>query len=238
MSSVKRSAVWDSAMRGEGRGFGGRCKEKWPFGSAKVSVRDRRTSPKGRGSTIFPAPRYLRAIDTSRGIVIRLTKLTDNSWIVHWCTEGEGMIKTVAKGARRPGSVLTVDLFYEAEFSWVRARRGELHALREVAVQEHRLGLRRGYVDTLLAGYFCRLLEQAVEHETPVPEFFDLLRRGLDYLAREGASKKAMIHFERELARLLGVARENGDPADALRAALGDLPAMRRELGERFRDSV
>ena len=38
------------------------------------------------------------------GTVLRLTKLGDTSWIVHWCTAEFGWIKTVAKGARTPRS--------------------------------------------------------------------------------------------------------------------------------------
>jgi len=41
-----------------------------------------------------------------------------------------------------------------------------------------------------------------------------------------------MVHFERELARLLGVAADRRKPDAALRDALGDLPAIRRELDQ------
>ena len=43
-------------------------------------------------------------MERSEAILTRLTKLTDTSLIVHWFTAEAGLIKTVAKGARRPKS--------------------------------------------------------------------------------------------------------------------------------------
>ena len=166
------------------------------------------------------------------GILVRLTKLGDTSWIVHWCTVGHGWIKTVAKGARRPQSSFAgkLDLFFGADLEWTTARRGELHLLREVAVTATRDGLRRRYADTLLAAYCCRLLEMAVEHEHPVPELHDLLQRALDHVATAGASLRAMRHYERELARLLGVAGAGPAYLGGLAEALGGLPDWRGEV--------
>ena len=69
-------------------------------------------------------------------IVVRLTRLTETSLIVHWFTQDHGLIKTVAKGARRSKSPFAgkLDLFFGGEIAFVRARRGELHLLREVAI--------------------------------------------------------------------------------------------------------
>jgi len=169
------------------------------------------------------------------GTVIRLTKLGDTSLIVHWCTAEHGLIKTVVKGARSPRSRYAgkIDLFFDAEIDWARARRGELHGLRDVAVESTRDGLRRDYVSTLLAGYFAGLLDRAVEPEHPVPELHDLLVRALDHVAEAGASARAMGYFEVELARLLGVGGGRS-ASEALIGALGSLPAARKELIERL----
>ena len=164
--------------------------------------------------------------------MVRLTKLGDTSWIVHWCTAEHGWIKTVAKGARRPRSPFAgkLDLFFDADFEWTAARRGELHLLREVAVTATRDSLRRRYADTLLAAYCCRLLEMAVEREHPVPELHDLLRRALDHVTAAGASVRALRHYERELARLLGVGGGPTAGSAGLAEALGGLPALRGEV--------
>lgn len=168
--------------------------------------------------------------------LMRTTRLTDTSLIVEWFTESHGILKTVAKGARRPGSPFAgkLDLFFSAEISWSRARGGELHALREVAVGDSRKNIRRDYDATLLAAYFCRLLELAVEREHPEPELYDLLRRGLDHVNNAGASSRGLRHFEHELARMQGIGDGNRQAAPALREALGALPGQREQLLERL----
>lgn len=179
-------------------------------------------------------------MQSTQAIIIRLTRLTDTSLIVHWFTENEGLIKTVAKGARRPKSPFAgkLDLFFGSEISITRARRGDLHTLREVVVHHWREGLRRSYASTLLAAYCCQLLEIAVEPEHPDPALHDLLHRALEHMESSPASLRAMRHFESELARLLGVLQGGNHPATSLRDALGVLPASRDELVERLCTSI
>ena len=170
-------------------------------------------------------------MEKAEGIIIRLTKLTDTSLIVHWCTEEVGLIKTVAKGARRPKSPFAgmLDLFVEGHFEWVPSRKSDLHILKEVSVRQYREELRRSYASLLLAGYFGQLLEEVVEREHPEPELFDLLRRGLNHLTEQAATRKALLHYERELARLLGVGHEGKNAAAALERAFGRLPKGRAD---------
>ena len=165
-------------------------------------------------------------MESGHGIIIRLTKLTDTSLIVHWMTQEVGLIKTVAKGARRAKSVFAgrVDLFVEAEFRWSRSARSELHSLREVVVSDYRENLRKSYRDAMMAGYFGQLLEMVLELDHPEPEIFDLLRRGLGYLGESGADRRALAFFEKEVARILGLGR--GGQAGLLHS-YGKLPPSR-----------
>ncbi|MDA7517756.1 DNA repair protein RecO, partial [Akkermansiaceae bacterium] len=96
--------------------------------------------------------------------------MTESSLIVHWLTEEAGLIKTVAKGARRAKSSFAgrIDLFIDAELEWTRSSRSELHALREVSVVDFRQGLRKSYRDAVIAAYFGQLLEQVLELDHPV----------------------------------------------------------------------
>ncbi|MBM3862450.1 MAG: hypothetical protein FJ385_00645 [Verrucomicrobia bacterium] len=171
-------------------------------------------------------------VHSAQATLIRLIRLGDTSWIVHWSTDAHGLVRTAAKGARRPSSPFAgrLDLFHAAEIEFQRARRGDLHALREVAVIDRRDGLRASYPGLLLAGYCCRLFESAVEPEHADPALHDLLCRALDHLAAAGPSLRAMRHFERELTRLLGVAQEQVPPEVSLRRHLGHLPESRDEL--------
>ena len=170
------------------------------------------------------------AMEKAEGIIIRLTKLTDSSLIVLWCTEQQGLLKTVAKGARRPKSAFAgqLDLFVEAHLEWVPSRRSDLHILKELQVRDYRRDLRKSYANTVLAAYFGQLLEQFVEREHAVPELHDLLRRGLAHLEKEPASRRAMLHYERELAKLLGVAEEGQNAGAALERAFGQMPKARQ----------
>jgi DNA repair protein RecO (recombination protein O) len=172
----------------------------------------------------------------TEAILIRTTRLTDTSLIVHWFTESEGLVKTVAKGALRPKSVFAgkLDLFFSGEIGVARARKGELHILREVAISDWRQGLRRQYASTLMAGYFCQLVESAVEPGYPDPPLYDLLRRGLDYLDTGEPTTRALLHFEKQLAGVLGISGGKGSGEDSLRDHIGRLPGTRRQLLERL----
>lgn len=176
------------------------------------------------------------AVQSTPAILIRLTRLTETSLIVHWFTETHGLIKTVAKGARRPKSPFAgqLDLFFSGEITFQRARRGELHALREVFIHHWHHGLRQQYTATLLAAYCCQLIESAVETDHPAPDLHDLLGRALDHLDSSAPSLRALCHFERELARLLGVAHHSQPAHDSLRDMLGSLPTSRADLLERL----
>jgi DNA repair protein RecO (recombination protein O) len=175
-------------------------------------------------------------MQSTRAVAIRLTRLTDTSLIVHWFTEEYGLVKTVAKGARRPKSPFAgqLDLFFGGEISIQSAKRGELHILREVSIRDWREGLRKNYTSTLLAAYCCQLLESAVEPEHPDPALHDLLVRALDHLAAEKPGLRALRHYESELARLLGISHHQQAAELSLREAIGHLPSSREEIIERL----
>ena len=172
----------------------------------------------------------------SDAVILRTTRLTDTSLIVHWLTAEHGLVKTVAKGALRPKSAFAgrLDLFFSGEIVVQPAKRGELHHLREVSIAKWRQGLRASYLSTLMAGYCCRLLEHCIEPEHPEPLLHDLLSRALDHVDAHGASLRALAHFERELAKNLGIHHAEKPAEDSLREILGFLPPMREELLERL----
>lgn len=169
-------------------------------------------------------------------IITRLTRLTDTSLIVHWFTEDHGWIKTVANGVYRPRSPFMgkLDLFFSGEIEFTPPRKGELHTLREVSITHWREGLRKHYLSTLLAAYCCQLLEASIEPAHPDPPLYDLLTRALNHIDTAGASRRALLHFESELVRLLGIAHHQHSPEFSLRESLGQLPVARKELLERL----
>jgi len=171
----------------------------------------------------------------TRGTLIKKTPLTETSLIVRWCTADMGIIKTVAKGARRPKSPFTgkLDLFFLCEIEVHPSKKSDLHILRELVVKRPRLSLRNTYLQTLAASYFVKLIDCVVEPEAPLPEIADLLERGLDYLEDNEATRHAVMHFEKQLAGYLGIIEKGVMPAMSIADQFGKLPLQRNELLER-----
>jgi DNA repair protein RecO (recombination protein O) len=146
-------------------------------------------------------------IETSPGLVLRTRPLTDTSLIVEWLTPELGRLATAAKGARRPKSPFMgkLDLFYLADFSFVRSRRSDLHTLREVSLRQTHSGLRTdlGYLQQ--ASYCAALLQQSTETETPIPEIFVLMREFLQVLPKSPPMPQNVFGFEIKLLTELGL---------------------------------
>lgn len=149
----------------------------------------------------------LLMIESATGLILRTRPLTETSLIVNWLTPEFGRISTVAKGARRPKSPFAgkLDLFYEADFSYTRSRRSELHALREVGLRETRSALRRELAYLQQASYAAALIEQTTETETPVPEIFELVREFLNHLPKQPPQPRSLYAFELKLLNILGL---------------------------------
>jgi len=145
--------------------------------------------------------------ERASGIILRVRPFTETSLIVEWLSREEGRLSMVAKGARRPKSPFLgkLDLFYEAEFSFQRSRRSELHTLREISLRDTRSKLRENLSSLHAAAYFAVLIEQGVERETPVPEFYELLRDTLNDLLQREAGTITIFGFEFKYLDLLGL---------------------------------
>jgi DNA repair protein RecO (recombination protein O) len=149
----------------------------------------------------------MSSAERSPGIVLRTYPLSETSLIVRWLTPDFGRIDTAAKGARRPKSPFRgkLDLFYEADFSFARSRRSELHTLREVTLRETHPALREDMGRLQQASYCVALVEQTTEKETPLPEVFTLLRAFLLHIAVRAPRPRAVFAFELKLLREQGL---------------------------------
>jgi DNA repair protein RecO (recombination protein O) len=145
--------------------------------------------------------------DRATGIVLRTRRFTETSLIVHWLTPGFGRLNTVAKGALRPGSPFRgrLDLFYEADFSFVRSRRSELHTLREAILRETHPALRQDLEYLRQASYAAALIEQTTEQETPLPAIFERARQFLKALTLAPPRPQTVFAFELKLLIELGL---------------------------------
>lgn len=146
------------------------------------------------------------------GIVLRTRPLTETSLIVHWLTPDLGRVATVAKGARRAKSPFRgkLDLFYEAEFSFARSRRSELHTLREVVLRETHSRLRESLGWIAQASYAAAQVEQTTETETPIAEIYELVRSFFGALTDTPPAATSVFAFELQLLEQLGLAPELG----------------------------
>lgn len=146
-------------------------------------------------------------IESSAGIVLRTRPLTETSLIIHWLTPDFGQMATVARGARRPKSPFAgkLDLFYEADFSFNRSRRGELHILREVSLRKTNEALRDELSKLRQAAYGAALIGQTTETETPLPRVFELFHEFLESLAVHEPSPQLIFAFELRMIRELGL---------------------------------
>jgi DNA repair protein RecO (recombination protein O) len=181
------------------------------------------------------------SLETTAAIFLRKTKLTETSLIVTWFTETHGKIKTVAKGARQPKSKFAgaLDLFFDCEIQFARSRKSELHILREVALREPHAGMRLDYGRVALGSYFVELIELVTEPDHPAPELYDLLGRAFGFLDAQPAALRALLHFEGELARLLGIqGQANVSPAVAIGRAYHRLPRARQALLKSLKTSA
>ena len=148
--------------------------------------------------------------ERTTGIILRTRPLTETSLIAYWLTPDFGRIATVAKGARRPRSPFRgkLDLFYEAEFSFIRSRRSDLHTLGEVVLCDTHEALRRDLGGLRQAAYCAALLEQATETETPVAAVYELMQGMLNHLSKQPSRPQTIFAFELKLLEELGLKPE------------------------------
>ncbi len=180
-------------------------------------------------------------MEKDKGSILRLHPLGENSLIVTWCTARHGLIRTAARGARKPNSDYAgrLDLFYECELLFTPSRHGDLHTLCSVALLSPRLGLRQNLTRLRLASYMARLtlatLEPAAGSETSAEEhapWHNLIATALDYVATPQTKLRPTIleRFERRLAELHGLYSPALPPHVALLQHFQQLPAGRGEL--------
>ena len=168
--------------------------------------------------------------------MIRRSRLTESSLIVSWISPEFGLFKTACKGALRPKSKQAgiLDLFHLCEIQFVNSRSSDLHSLREVSLSNPFLGITSSYNRIALASYAIELLCLSTESETPVPELFSLFLRLLNHLNTNPASPKALLHFEAELTRILGISSPSIPPILSLERFLHRLPKDRVNLVSRL----
>ena len=162
--------------------------------------------------------------ERATGIILRTRPLTETSLIVQWLTADAGRISTVAKGARRPKSPFLgkLDLYYEADFTFQRARKSTLHTLREVNLLATHTSLRSDFTALEELARAGRRIERTTEEDAPIPEIFALFKSFVADIAKPPVAISLTISFEIKLLDLLGFA----PPLDKSRLPPGSRRAL------------
>ena len=168
-------------------------------------------------------------MQTTEAILLRKTRFSETSLIVSWFTRDYGRLKTAVKGALRPKSRFAgvLDLFFDCEITIARSAKSDLHTLREADLRDARAGLRTDHRRVALAAYFVELIELTTEPEHPAPELHDLIRRAFNFLDQNPAEPRALLHFEGELVRMLGIAHPELTPIVAIGRVYHRIPSSR-----------
>jgi DNA repair protein RecO (recombination protein O) len=155
----------------------------------------------------------MQTTERAHGLILRTRPFTETSLIVNWLTPEFGRISTVAKGARRAKSPFRgqLDLFYEADFSFQRSRRSELHTLREVVLRETNAALRQELSYLQQASYCSTLIEQTTETQTPLPEIHELFFGFLKALPKQPPKPRTVFAFELKLLHALGLSPDTDE---------------------------
>lgn len=159
------------------------------------------------------------------GVLFHLRRQGETSLLAVWLTRRHGVVRTLARGAAKPGSPLRghLDLFHECEISWEPSRRTTLHHLREARVRNSHAGLRQSYSRILAATYFAQTLEQSAEPDADLGPLHSLLLLALNWLEKKDPHRKLVERFERAVLKQLG----SDDPRRSARSLLDDLSHRR-----------
>jgi DNA repair protein RecO (recombination protein O) len=187
----------------------------------------------------------------TQSICLRTTDYSETSQVLAFFTRDRGLVRVIAKGAKRPKSKTggAVDLFSEGDLVYTDSRSGGLGTLAEFAETVSHTALRRG-VEPINAGlYLLEITGQMLPIDDPHPEVFDLLHNALARLGNADAPVQAVVaYFQWRFLRHLGLLGEmtgcvlcgqaiEGDREVWFSSREGGLvcPACQIGHGERFR---
>lgn len=159
------------------------------------------------------------------GILFHLRRQGETSLLAVWLTRHHGVLRTLARGAAKPGNPLRghLDLFHECEITWDLSRRTSLHHLKEARLRENHSGLRQSYPRLLAATYFSQIIENVAEPDADLGSLHNLLQSALQWLGKKEPHLRLVERFERAVLKTLGM----DDSRRTARSLLDDLSHRR-----------
>lgn len=181
------------------------------------------------------------------GFIYRCADYSESSLIVSWLTRGHGLVRTLAKGARRPRQKFhgRLDLFQRSALAFTPSRRSHLHTLADVETLDANRTIRTDYLDFLMASHAFEAVALLVEEDAPIPEIYAWVEEFLGRLRGVGTAGEARLLLE---AYESGLFERSGvhDAAAGLvelrrkhfHRAPKVLPLLKRELARREREGA
>ena len=149
------------------------------------------------------APLILR----TEAIALRINPFSRTSHVVTWLSPEYGRVTTAVKGACRPKSAFLgqYDLFTTCELLFYRRDHEGVHAIRECSPLHARDALRTDWRRITTASYLCDLLARVTQPAQDSEDLYRLIGNMLDTLCQTPATPDALLRFELELLRHLGL---------------------------------
>lgn len=170
------------------------------------------------------------------GVIVHCLPYSETSVIAIWMTEGHGILRTLAKGARRPKQALfgKVDVYRQGHLGFKLSRSSQLHTLLDFQPERLYGGVAANYGRSLCAAYFYEIIARLTEPQHAQPEIHQLYLKALDYLDQKDATRVLVERFEKRLFEHLGL-YETSQSARVLRnRLLHPLPKTWKRLEEQF----
>lgn len=175
-----------------------------------------------------------------RAICLKTTDYSETSQVATFLTDGEGVVRLIAKGVKRPKSKSggALDLLAEGDLLYTLRNPQTLGTLMEFTETVSHMDLRSGGNRLNVALYCLEAVEATLPEGDPHPDVFELLRRALLRLGQPDAPLPAVLAwFQWRLLRHLGLLGQlshcvdcgeelsltPGSPAAAFSSRLGGL---------------
>jgi DNA repair protein RecO (recombination protein O) len=141
------------------------------------------------------------------GVIVNRIPFSESSYIVSWIARDSGLVKTLAKGAKRARQPFfgKIDLLYQCSFAFVAGQGAQLFTLTDIEIIDPRREIGSSYPKQLAAAYCFEVIAALVEPMTPVPEHYELFVKLLDYLATHEPGWELVERFERRVLGVMGL---------------------------------
>ena len=174
-------------------------------------------------------------MNEARSILLKKYPFSETSLIAVWLTDCHGKIKTSIRGGRKFSGPLAgrLELFSESSISFKDPKKGDLYTLVEVTPSMS-APIPATYDTILAASYFSDLIDLFTVAADPVPEIYALVERAWGFLRGKTPTTRAVLHFEAEMAKHLGVYDPSIPAHESLSSMAPRMPDSRKRLLNRL----